>query len=113
MAMPSRLELHRINYHHQAGIGVELLRVFDLDKDELRQLNFDVFTEIKQTGAFGDEYYDAYVKILMSWGVMCPHPQKHRLYSGRQTSDFSLTNHKWFLCRCCLCHVINVPPRMI
>jgi hypothetical protein len=49
------------------------------------------------------------VDTLHQWGVMCPHPQPHRLYDGFRMSDVPLTFDacRWYDCTLCKTAVIN------
>ena len=104
----TRLEAHRREFIANRRTG-PLLRVEDLDTYELTLLNHDFMDRCRGRGYDLTAMYVAYVDTLHSWGVMCPHPQGHRLYMGFQASDTPLpaSDAPWFNCRLCGAGVFN------
>ncbi len=105
----TRLEAHRrlLEEEHRHG---PLLRVEDLNPDEIALINAS-FLDLCRRRRVGDihQTYSAYVDTLHQWGVMCPHPQPHRLYDGRTPSDFpkDFETSRWFDCTLCGTAVVN------
>ncbi len=100
--MRTRLEAHRDNFVLH-GVRGPLLRVTELDGDELNILNSSFFERIRSAEPTSlDEMYAAYVGTLHEWGIMCPHPQEHRSYEGASHAE-----SRWYDCRMCKTSVIN------
>lgn len=105
----TRLEAHKklLEEEHRHG---PLLRIEDLDQDELALLNANFLNLCrKRKVADIQETYSAYADTLHQWGVMCPHPQPMRLYDGRKTSEFPIDfeSSRWYDCTLCGAAVIN------
>lgn len=105
--MATRLEEHRKVLEAADGLG-PLLRLEELQPDEVALVNA-VFLRRCQVVGTDDitKIYEAYIKTLHEWGVMCPHPSVHRLYNGWLKSDVPEPESTWFLCGLCNCMVIN------
>lgn len=50
-----------------------------------------------------------YLRVMHSWGVICPHPQESRMYEGLYWSDSGVGFDEcpWYVCGVCECIVIN------
>lgn len=105
----TRLEQHRKSLLEEGRSG-PLLKVEDLSPDEIALVNGS-FLELCRRRKVADisQTYSAYVDTLHSWGVMCPHPQPHRLYDGWRQAEFpiSFDESRWFDCTLCSAAVIN------
>ena len=109
MALMTRLEKHRNSLREEDRHG-PLLRIDELNPEEISLINGS-FLDLcrKRKVADINQTYSAYVDTLHQWGVMCPHPQPHRLYEGRRQSDYPLDfeSSKWYDCTLCKAAVIN------
>lgn len=107
--MATRLEKHRDSLREEGRHG-PLLRIDELNPDEITLINGS-FLDLCRQRKVADisQTYTAYVDTLHQWGVMCPHPQPHRLYDGNRHSEFPLTFEmsKWFECTLCNTVAIN------
>lgn len=105
----TRIELHRESLELNGRQG-PLLRIEDLSSDEITIVNSS-FLDLCRNRKVNDidETYSAYVFTLHTWGIMCPHPQQHRLYDGFKHSDspIDFESSKWFNCILCSAAVIN------
>jgi hypothetical protein len=105
----TRLEEHRRSFQLARKTG-PLLRIEELDAAEMKIFN-DEFLSRCRTISPDDlaEIYRVYVEALHRWGIMCPHPQAHRLYSGWIASDVPLgfSEERWYDCNLCGSAVIN------
>jgi len=105
----TRLEAHRRALEKEERHG-PLLRIEDLNPDEISIINSS-FLDLCRKCRVSDinETYQAYVDTLHIWGVMCPHPQPHRLYDGRKPCDHPLAfeDSRWFDCTLCGAGVVN------
>jgi hypothetical protein len=101
---PTRIELHRLKYHWM-GKKTDLIPFFRLDPEEKQIVAQDVLTQIYLNG--GKDPYKIYAEVLNRWGIVCPHPQHMRLYSGQLSSEFPLTGHRWYSCPVCGCTCMN------
>jgi hypothetical protein len=76
---PSRLELHRMKFHHLEG-KCELLSIYELDEYEKDLLQQELLKNVKVkrltfTNDEDEEIYDkAFFDVCSEWGVMCVHP---------------------------------------
>ncbi len=106
--MATRLEEHRRTLEAADGFG-PLLRLEELQPDEVALINAVFLRRCQVAGSDVDitKIYEAYVKTLHEWGVMCPHPPVHRLYNGWMKSDVPEPDCVWFTCILCNCMVIN------
>lgn len=105
--IPTRIELHRLKYlwsKNQANFS-ELITFAELDPASKKLVSDDVFSQIRRNG--GEDRYRVYAEVLASWGIICPHPQHMRLYSGKVESPFPLASHRWYKCKCCECSCMN------
>ena len=105
----TRLEVHRRELQGLGGLG-PMLQIDDLSGDEIALINSDFLARCHSGNAEDiQQIYTAYVNTLHSWGVMCPHPQPHRLYGGWLRADMpqSFNDVKWFNCGLCSTSVIN------
>jgi hypothetical protein len=105
----TRLERHRKSMGEENRYG-PLLRIEDLGADEISLINSS-FLDLCRKRRVKDirETYSAYVDTLHHWGVMCPHPQPHRLYDGRRPSavPVEFDTSRWFDCTLCGAAVVN------
>jgi hypothetical protein len=105
----TRLEAHRKALEKEERHG-PLLRIEDLNPEEIAIINAS-FLDLCRKRRVSDinETYSAYVDTLHTWGVMCPHPQPHRLYDGRKPCDHPLSfeSSRWFDCTLCGAAVVN------
>lgn len=103
----TRLEEHRKMFKFNEYKG-SLLRIEDLSQDERDLVNTEFMNQCKGAENI-DALYKVYVKVLHSWGIMCPHPQRQRFYDNIGTSDIpiSFETSKWFECKACNTSVIN------
>ena len=107
--MPTRLEIHRDEFHSGKCLG-KLLKIEELTVDELTMVNSSIFLYMGISDAQNlDGYYQVYIETLHSWGIMCPHPQIRRLYDGYRKSDYPIqfNESKWYSCTLCKTSVIN------
>lgn len=106
----TRLEAHRKSLEEERRHG-PLLRIEDLNSDEIALINASFLDLCRRRRAADlNETYAAYVDTLHHWGVMCPHPQPHRLYDGRKPCDVPLSFDvsRWFDCTLCGAAVVNL-----
>jgi len=102
---PTRIELHRLK-HHWLGKRSALIPFHRLDPEEKKLVAEDVLTSIHANG--GEDPYRVYADVLAAWGVVCPHPQHMRRYSGKiRAPYFPLTDHRWYDCDVCECSIFN------
>lgn len=102
---PTRIELHRLKYHW-LGRKIDLIPFDSLDQEEKKIVAEDVLNKIYLNGS--KDHYRVYAEVLASWGVICPHPQHMRLYSGHVRSPYNpLTGHRWYDCQVCGCSTFN------
>lgn len=105
----TKLEEHRRAMQDSNYLG-PLMRVEDLTPDEVSLINVSFFDRCQRERPEDiTQIYDAYVRTLHQWGVMCPHPQPHRLYSGWMKSDgpVPFDESTWYDCGLCKAGVIN------
>lgn len=94
----TRLEIHRRRFELDERRG-PLLRLEELTVEEVELVNSAFFDRIHR--APPDDLaamYRLYVATLHEWGVMCPHPTLHRLYS---------LDGRWYDCSLCKAAVIH------
>lgn len=87
-----------------------LVKIEDLAREDLDIVTSKIFRNINSSNADNiDAFYESYVNTLHEHGIMCPHPQVHRLYSNLQKSDAPLgfSQHKFYVCLICKSSVIN------
>lgn len=86
-----------------------LLRLEELDHSELELVNREFLDRLQGRAEDIDQIYEAYAQALHSWGIICPHPQQHRMYDGFHKTDVPLKfdESRWFECRLCGTAVIN------
>lgn len=101
---PTRLELHRLRYRWRERRG-PLLQLHELESEERHLLAVDVFRRVGMSP--GEDPYVVYSEVLEEWGVVCPHPQHMRRYSGKVPSSWPLFGHRWYTCGCCGCSCVN------
>lgn len=101
---PTRIELHRLKYHW-SGKKTCLLSFDRLDPEEKKIVAQDVLTNIYLNG--GKDPYGVYAEVLGKWGIVCPHPQHMRKYSGSKSSPFPLSAHRYYTCDVCGCSSFN------
>lgn len=101
---PTRIELHRLRYHW-LGKKADLIPFHCLDPEEKKIVAQDVLTHIYLNG--GKDPYRVYAEVFASWGIVCPHPQHMRKYSGTTFSEFPLSSHRWYNCGVCGCSIFN------
>lgn len=101
---PTRLELHRLKYHW-SGQTLTPIPFDRLDPEEKGIVARDALTHIYLNR--GQNPYQVYAEVLGNWGVVCPHPQHVRLYSGQKSSPYPLAGHRWYDCQMCGCSVFN------
>lgn len=77
-----------LNHHGSGGLGI-LLRMEDLHESEKLLISRDFF-ELASISGEDHDPYDTYAKILIKWGIMCPHPEEKVTFSGRN-----------YNCNCC------------
>ena len=107
--IPTRLELHREAFR-LAGYRGPLIQLEELGPDEVALVNADFLTRIRRVSADDiTAIYRVYIETLHGWGVMCPHPQRHRRYDGWHQSDTPrpFEEFRWFGCLLCEAYVIN------
>lgn len=109
--MTTRLEGHRSELEAAGYLG-PLIRLEELDEDELRLINRTFLERCRRLNAVDiGGIYRAYVETLHEWGVMCPHPhpQPQRAYEGWFRSDCPqpFEDHRWYDCNLCGSAVIN------
>lgn len=104
----TRLEEHRRNFRAAKYRG-PLLRLDELTIDERSLINTDFIARCAGCAENLEQIYVMYVETLHSWGVMCPHPDSHRLYEGWQRTDTPVPfeDARWFRCAICAADVIN------
>lgn len=105
----TRLEEHRKALEDAGRLG-PLLQVDVLSSEEVALVNRTFLERCRRDRVEGiDQIYGAYVRSLNEWGVMCPHPQAHRLYDGWFRTDVPVTfvESVWFDCGLCHSAVIN------
>lgn len=105
----TRLERHRTEFSLARGVG-PLLQLEELDPDEICLVNAEFLERARRINADDiTKMYDAYISTLHNWGVMCPHPQPHRLYDGWHRTDTPVPfeESRWFNCVLCDAVVIN------
>jgi len=100
---PTRIEIHRLK-RHLNGPKSELIPFHDLDDKERVIVSESIFSKIYTSKK---DPYEAYAEVLDDWGIICPHPQHMKLYSGTVASLFPLFPHKWYKCQVCDCLCIN------
>lgn len=84
-----------------------LLRYCDLSQAERSLLDRDVVSRI--LGGTDSERLAVTLGVFHSWGVMCPHPIRTRLYEGLYGSIDSVPFDEcsWYSCGACGSIVIN------
>jgi hypothetical protein len=83
-----------------------LLRYTDLNPAEQALIKAD-FLRRRPVPGMADHIL--YLRVMHSWGVICPHPQESRMYEGLYWSDSSVDFEEcqWYVCQVCECIVIN------
>ena len=105
----TRLEQHRTSFREARGVG-PLIQLEELDPDEIALINAEFLEHVRRMKADDiGAIYDAYIETLHRWGVMCPHPQRDRLYDGWCSVDTPVPfeESRWYSCRLCNAIVIN------
>lgn len=102
--VPKRIQLHRLKFHW-LGKKTDMLSFFSLDPDEKKMVAEDILTKLHLNR--GKDPYKVYVETLADWGIVCPHPEHMRLYSGVKKSEYPVFDHKWFKCEVCGCSSFN------
>lgn len=97
-SIPTRLELHRLKFHHMGRL-IPFLRIGELDIAERALISRDFFTRMHITGSTRNPY-DIYAETLAEWGIMCPHPEETITYS-----------ESYAHCNCCGSSLIEWPQR--
>ena len=111
--MDGRLLAHRSTLAEIQFKG-PLLRFEELTLDEAGVIYADFMNFVREHGVDDtDDMWRLYVKILHSWGIMCPHQQSYRIYEmvdgsfGTAGSPLPFSESKWFTCLLCDAEVIN------
>lgn len=103
---PTKLDLHRAKYHMS---NIELLLYYELEEEDRSRISSEFFALIKRSPEL--DHYTVFSELLSEWGVMCPHPQDQRLYSGREKMLMHSDKHRWFFCSCCRTNVMCFVPK--
>jgi hypothetical protein len=98
----TRFQEHCEEYLKSGGTG-QLMRIEDVDGDDMSQIAGEIFRLAKTM----DDPYQAYVSVISKYGIICPHPQKKRLYDGRHKSDVPVERYRWYDCTMCGCSAFN------
>lgn len=105
----TRLEVHRREFKLAKFTG-PMIRIETLGQDEIALINNEFLERCRLISPENlDQIYSAYVRTLHSWGVICPHPQPHRLYDGFHSTHVPIPfeDSQWYTCRLCETTVIN------
>lgn len=101
---PKRIHIHKLKFHW-FGKKTGMIPFDNLDPDEKKVVAEDILMKLHL--AKGQNPYNVYAETLADWGIVCPHPQHMRLYSGTKRSEIPLDDHKWYKCGVCGCSTFN------
>lgn len=105
----TRLERHRSSFREARCVG-PLIQLEELNQDEIALINSEFWERCRRVRTDDIQtIYSIYVATLHEWGIMCPHPQPHRLYEGwyRADTPIPFEESRWFDCMLCNATVIN------
>lgn len=112
MSSQEQQDTARLLSHREAFLGAEesmtgpLLRHPDLTSSEQALIKADF---LRKRPIDGMPDHVLYLRVMHSWGVICPHPQESRMYEGLYWSDSQVkfAECSWYACGICECIVIN------
>jgi len=102
MSTQNEFKKHYKRYIKSGGAG-PLMKVEDVDEENMSIIAGEIFRLSKLV----EDPYDAYVQIISKYGIICPHPQRKRLYDGCFRSDTPIARYRWYNCEMCQCSVFN------
>ena len=105
MKKKTKFEKHVEDFQNGKGTG-NLLAIEDIDPKDMAVVAAKIFVGISDAKD-ENEMYCTYLSVLSAYGIMCPHPQHKRLYSGWLSSKEPLLDYGWYTCTMCNCSAIN------
>lgn len=101
MSKKTRFQMHCEDFI--SSKSYTLIHIDDIDKSDLSMIAAEVFKLAESI----EDPYEAYIKVISKYGIMCPHPQNKRLYGGYLKSASQRFDFRWFNCGMCECSVID------
>lgn len=86
------------------GYKGPLMTIDMVSSEDMHVINKHVWSLFRKSP--GVDIMDLYLVAFNNLGIMCPHPQMYRLYSGKRYY-YPVATAKWFFCEVCECNVIN------